>query len=374
MLTLILLVYVACVVVAFKYIKIKVQPVSIAVAAVVGVLMMLVVMSAWQLGAPIAEKMTIRRKVVPLLSDQNAKELITKIHVRGDEPVKKGDALWEVESAPNRFAVDSQIAQVAVAERTVQQMEAAVELAAAAIEAAQAGEEYTKATVETAKKAQELNPGAVSELKLKVAEQNLVAAQAGVRQARATMQEAEFALAASRSALTAKQESLALAKIDLERTVVRAPADGFVANMQVTEGTMTTTVQSSAQGTFIDTDETVVSVVLPQNLVANVAVGNAVEVAFKSRPGELYSGKVDAVIEYTGEGQLPPGRVIPVAAQVHSRGMQVVRIRLDDPEVAATLPLGGAGAAAIYTDSFGAFHVISKVTIRVKMWMHYLPI
>ena len=45
-----------------------------------------------------------------------------------------------------------------------------------------------------------------------------------------------------------------------------------------------------------------------------------------------------------------------------------------DEELARDLPLGGAGTAAIYTKALGPFHLISKVTIRMKMWMNYLPI
>ena len=38
------------------------------------------------------------------------------------------------------------------------------------------------------------------------------------------------------------------------------------------------------------------------------------------------------------------------------------------------LPLGGAGSVAIYTNSGKPFHLISKVTIRINMWMNYAPI
>ena len=121
----------------------------------------------------------------------------------------------------------------------------------------------------------------------------------------------------------------------------------------------------------MDMSETLVAAVLPQNLVKNVAPGDEVEIAFKSTPGRIATGKVDGVLEYTGEGQLEPSVVVPVAATMGSKGFLVVRIKLDDQDMAKELPLGGAGTTAIYTKVGGPFHVISKIVIRMKAWTNY---
>jgi len=52
----------------------------------------------------------------------------------------------------------------------------------------------------------------------------------------------------------------------------------------------------------------------------------------------------------------------------------VVRIRLDEEEVPKKLPLGAAGTTAIYTNSGKPFHLISKIALRIKGWMYYLPL
>jgi hypothetical protein len=54
--------------------------------------------------------------------------------------------------------------------------------------------------------------------------------------------------------------------------------------------------------------------------------------------------------------------------------MLVVRIFLDDEELAKKLPLGAAGTTAIYTKFANAFHIITKITVRIKAWTNYLPI
>jgi hypothetical protein len=83
---------------------------------------------------------------------------------------------------------------------------------------------------------------------------------------------------------------------------------------------------------------------------------------------------VDQVLEYTGEGQLNVSGTIPQAKSIGSKGMLAVRILLDDPELAKRLPLGGAGTTAIYTDYAKPFHIITRISVRMKMWMNYAPI
>ena len=62
------------------------------------------------------------------------------------------------------------------------------------------------------------------------------------------------------------EAQLSTAQLNLEQYVVRAPADGHIMNWQAVEGTMTTTVLSSAQGTFMDMSETLVGAVFPMNV------------------------------------------------------------------------------------------------------------
>jgi membrane fusion protein (multidrug efflux system) len=221
---------------------------------------------------------------------------------------------------------------------------------------------------------QELNPTAISEIQVTVQEKNYESSQAGVEQAIASQKEAEFALNSAKEAIKATEAQIGTAKLNLEQNVVKAPADGYIMNMQAIEGSMGTTVISRQQASFMDMSQTVVAAVFPQNLVANVAPGDTVEIAFKSLPGQIATGKVDQVLEYTGEGQLDMTGVLPKAKSIGSKGFLVVRIVLDDEELAKELPLGGAGTLAIYTKVGGAFHVISKIALRMKSWIYYAPL
>jgi multidrug resistance efflux pump len=149
-----------------------------------------------------------------------------------------------------------------------------------------------------------------------------------------------------------------------------APADGYIVDWQVQEGSWVAPVRLVAIGTFIVTREIFVVAVFPQNFLMNVQAGNEVELILDPYPGRLFKSKVDAVITATGEGQFAPSKTIPEASQVVSHGLLAVRINLNDPP--ADLPLGAGGTVAIYTDRGKPVHVITKVTLRMKKWLLYV--
>jgi multidrug resistance efflux pump len=291
-----------------------------------------------------------------------------------NQPVKKGTPLYEYDTRPNQYALDQLTAQLAASQEKISEVEASVEVAAASVEAAQASQAYALAQYESSKKTQELNPNAVAALQVTVQEKKYESSGAAVEQAIAAQKEAEFALTSAKEAIKATEAQIGTAKLNLKQNVVKAPADGYIMNFQAVEGTMGTTTSARQQGSFMDMSETVVGAVLPQNLVENIAPGDTVEIAFKSLPGQIATGKVDEVLEYTGEGQLDMTGVVPNAKSIGSKGFLVVRILLDDQELAKELPMGGAGTTAIYTKFGEPFHIISKIALRMKAWIYYAPI
>jgi multidrug resistance efflux pump len=331
------------------------------------------VVNLWKFSAPMTGKMIVKRNVVPLFSGQDSKELISKIYVPQNQLVKKGTPLYEYDTRPNQYALDQANSQLAASQAKITELKASVELAAAKVAAAGANLAYKKAQLDSALTTQKLDPAAIAELEVEVQRENFAAAQAGVEQAEAAQKEAEFALSSAQEAIKATEGQVNTAKLDLEQNVVRAPADGYLTNFQAVEGTMGTPLYFRQQASFMDMTETVVAAVFPMNVIQHVAPGDHVEIAFKSLPGRIVTGKVDQVLEYTGEGQLEPAATLPEAKSIGSKGMLAVRILLDDPELAKRLPLGGAGTTAIYTDYAKPFQIITKISVRMKMWLNYAP-
>lgn len=161
------------------------------------------------------------------------------------------------------------------------------------------------------------------------------------------------------------------AQWNLDKTVVRAPADGYVTNVALRKGARVANLPLSPVMAFIDTSETLIGVEIPQIDARYIERGQDVEVTFKFMPGKIYSGKVESVLQAiaTGQVQTSGAAVTPKAVQA---APFVVRIKLDDAEFANRLPAGSTGDAAIFTEHVKAAHVIRKVLLRQIAILNYI--
>ncbi|MFC5755646.1 HlyD family secretion protein [Rhizobium sp. GCM10022189] len=167
------------------------------------------------------------------------------------------------------------------------------------------------------------------------------------------------------------QAQLAGAKWDLEKTVVRAPADGYVTNLALRQGARVSSLPLSPVMAFIDTSETIIGIEVPQIDARYIQPGQPVEATFKFMPGKVYSGRVESVLQAvaTGQARVSGTAVTPEAIQSVPF---VVRIALDDAAFASKLPAGSTGTAAIFTDHVRAAHLIRKVLLRQVAIMNYV--
>jgi multidrug resistance efflux pump len=159
------------------------------------------------------------------------------------------------------------------------------------------------------------------------------------------------------------------AQWNLDKTVVRAPADGYVTNLALRKGARVT-AQSPVMA-FIDTSETILGVEIPQVYARYVAVGQPVEITFKTFPGEVFSGRVETVLQAIASGQTQVGGLAVAPTEIQSAPF-VARIKLDDQDVARRLPAGSTGLAAIFTDHVKAAHLIRRVVLRQTAIINYV--
>jgi RND family efflux transporter MFP subunit len=160
--------------------------------------------------------------------------------------------------------------------------------------------------------------------------------------------------------LTAQLEG---AQWNLDKTTMRAPADGYVTNVALRKGARVANLPLSPVIAFIDTSNTLIGVEIAQIYARYVAPGQPVEVTFKYLPGQVFTGKVETVLQAIATGQVQTSGLAVQSKEIEAAPF-VVRIRLDDATLADRLPAGSAGTAAIYTDRVKAAHVIRKVLLR----------
>jgi hypothetical protein len=80
---------------------------------------------------------------------------------------------------------------------------------------------------------------------------------------------------------------------------------------------------------------------------------------------------VEAILQAVSTGQVQTSGLAVAPSEVQSVPF-VVRLKLDDQEVAQRLPAGSVGLAAIFTDHVKASHVIRKVVIRQLAILNYI--
>jgi RND family efflux transporter MFP subunit len=161
------------------------------------------------------------------------------------------------------------------------------------------------------------------------------------------------------------------AQWNLDKTVVRAPADGYVTNVALRKGARVANLPLAPAMAFIDTSETLIGVEIAQINARYVEPGQPVEVTFKFMPGKVYTGKVGAVLQAIATGQVQTSGTAVTPVTVQSAPF-VVRVRLDDKDFASRLPAGAAGTAAIFTAHIRPAHVIRQVLLRQIAILNYI--
>jgi membrane fusion protein (multidrug efflux system) len=200
-------------------------------------------------------------QVTPLTSGKVVDLLVTDT-----QPVKKGQLLFRIDDTDQKIALAQAEAAFAQAQRRYTQslasnraLGATADASAAQINTARAGLASAQASLARAeadyeRRAALAGSGAVSAEELTAAREALTSAQAAARQARAAVEqaqsnalsarrqeEASTALTTGTTAETAPEIRLARARLeqarlDLERTVVRAPVDGVIAQNAIQVG------------------------------------------------------------------------------------------------------------------------------------------
>jgi RND family efflux transporter MFP subunit len=258
-------------------------------------------------GAPQGPALVVRNSVsiVPDVSGE-----VIEVPVSANVPLKAGDVLFRIDPVPFKASLDALEAQFKFQELRLQQMT----------------------------QLQERQTGRAFDVEQRQAEVDQLKAQ------------------------------IEAARYNLEKTVVRAPADGYVTNLALRKGARAGSAPVMA---FIDTSETIVGIAINQIGARYLAPGQPVEVTFKFFPGQVYGGKVQSILQAVATGQTAVSgtAVTPQDVQVVPF---VVRVILDNQDAARRLPAGATGDGAIFTEHVKAAHLIRKVLLRQVAIVNYV--
>jgi len=168
---------------------------------------------------------------------------------------------------------------------------------------------------------------------------------------------------------------LATAQYELDETVVRAPTDGYVAQMTLRPGMRASKMPLRPVMIFVHKESKYFIGWFRQNSLLRLTRGADAEVAFDGIPGRVFSGKVEAVIPALAEGQVQPSGALISPFAAPFPGRVAVLIDITDPEFEAfegTVPGGAYAQAAIYSEHFHHVAVLRKILLRMSAWLNYL--
>lgn len=296
-------------------------------------------------------------EVTPLTSGKVVEVLVTDT-----QPVRKGQLLFRLEDSDQRIALAQAEAGLVLAQRRYKQSLANNEALGATAQAsasqinsakarlASAEASLARAQAEYDRRAALAGSGAVSAEELTTAREALKSAQAAGRDARAGVEQAQSAAVSAREqqrasvALTAGTTSetapevrlaearVAQAKLDLERTVVRAPMDGVVARRAVQVGQKIEA--GSAAMTIVPVGQLYVNANFKEDQLGKVRSGQKARLTSDFYGGDVaYHGKVVGFSGGTGAAfslipaQNATGNWIKVVQRLP------VRIELDSKEL-----------------------------------------
>lgn len=261
-------------------------------------------------GAPTGPVLIVRQSVaiVPDISGE-----VMEVPVQPNVPLEAGDVLFRIDPTPFKAQVDALQAQLDLAELRLRQMEQ--------LQQGPAGRAF-----------------------------DVEQRQAEVAQLQAQLEAARW---------------------NLDKTVVRAPADGYVTNLALRVGARVSSLPLAPVMAFIDTSETLAGVEVAQIDARYIEPGQEVELTFKFFPGRILTGRVEAVLQAVASGQVATSGTAVAPRQLAAAPF-VVRIALDDGALAASLPAGSVGTAAIFTERVKASHIIRKVLLRQQAILNFI--
>ena len=298
-------------------------------------------------------------QVTPLIAGQ-----AIEVAVKDTQMVRRGQILVRLDPTNPRIAMAEAQAELAEARRRFRQTVATgsalsaqvtargadIQRAQAQLADAQAG--FDKARIDLQRRQALVSGGAISGEELTAARNAYASAQAALRTARAGIAQAQAGRSSASGELAANQAlvgglsedtdpgvlaakaKVEAARLDLERTVIRAPIDGIVTKRQVQLG------QRVAQGapimTIVPVNQVYVEANFKERQLRDVRVGMPAEVtADIYGSGIVYHGRVAGLAGGTGAStalipaQNATGNWIKVVQRLP------VRIELDPKEVAA---------------------------------------
>jgi len=328
MIALLSMIYGSFYILFFKKLKLFKESVrNISVFVGIGVVMIGAILYAWWTFAPTTVDGRVFQYVIPIVP--NVSGQVIEVPIEGSKLVKHDDVLFKIDPTPYQYKVDQ---------------------LKASIDQAEAQKILAEIEVKRATELVQASAGPQSQLDQWIAQ-----------------------LASTTASIASLNAQLGDAQWRLDETVVRAPSDGYVFNLQMRPGYYVTTIPIASSMSFVSDDLHKIITSFSQSAIRYIKVGDAAELVFRSKPGKVYAGTIVRITRASGTSQLSASSQLPTFTGEPENSRWAVIIEIDNQEEQDELPQSaGASIIAVYTEKGKPVHIISKVVMRMNAWMGYL--
>lgn len=369
---LLILTYTALCIAVFKIFKIPLTKWTVPTAALGGVIligMLVLLMNYNHPYSNIAREFYVTTPIVPGVGG-----IVTSVEVEPNTTVDKGSVLFRIDPKPYEAIVRQKQALLAGTREGVRELEQAVAAARARVVEATASRDSSQGVFERYQAI--FDRGAISANDLETRRQTYLGAEATLERAEADLERAQIAFEAGIDGenpdVARLQAELEKARYDLERTVVRAPTNGYVTQLLLRPGMMAAALPLRPTMVFVHEEQAPMIAAFRQNSALRLRAGYEAEIVFPSIPGRVFKGEVVQVLPTLAEGQLQNSGSLVGTQALQTVGRVPVEIRITDDLTEFDLPTGTRAQVAVYSDHFHHVAIMRKILLRMSSWQNYL--
>jgi len=288
----------------------------------------------WHLAAdrltPYTSQARVHALVVPVAPEVSG--IVTFVGVSNNQAVEKGQVLFRIDT---------------------EQYELALQNAKAKLLSARAGLEKAKKDAMRLRRIKKQDPGAISDRRLEQAEASLESARGRVQAAVVVVDNA---------------------RLNLERTTVRAPEKGVVTDMAINRGHFAAAGQPLM--TFIAVRNIWLQADMTENNLGHIRPGSKVLIAFDILPGDVYEGSVRELGFGVAVDSAPPGTLPSIdndRSWLRAAQRFPVLIDFDYPGGGKqlTLRVGSQASVVVLTGDHLLLNTLARLYIRLLSILSY---
>ncbi len=339
----------------------------------VGAHLLLIFLVALRFFQPFSVDSHVVRSTIQIVPRLTQPTILSEVLVEPNTWVTKGDPLYKFDDTVFSLAVDKANAQLVAAQQNAKILEQDVIAASEAVERANAQLAY--AQTEQARYENLVPAGGARQDELDRWNEQVAEDQAKIKEAQANLEKANLALDSQidgvNTGILEAEAQLAEAEYFLDNTTIYAPENGMIVSQQARPGMVVGEIRLGAIASFVTEEDPYILATFRQQNLKFVEVGQTVEVALDLYPGEILTGKVEAVWWATRQGQYLPSGRLPGFELPKLPGRIAVQISVDVPE-GHTFPAGGHAAVAIYTGMGQSFEFLRRINIRLYSFANFI--